>query len=120
MMKKSVEDLKSYWDQKIEKSKGSWECVLWESLPTWNKYIDKPQIHHLKRIFNMVKPSDIGWDVKATSIRSSVLKRLARRPVFSALGNKKLDDIGLKMRDWGVALRDYPAEKGRMAGENKE
>ena len=63
MIKKSVEDLKSYWDQRIEKSKGSWEGVLWEGLPTWNEYIDKLQIHRLKRIFNMVKPSDMVLDL---------------------------------------------------------
>ena len=68
-----------------------------------------------KEIFNIM-----GWDVEVTPIRSSESGRLARRPIFSALKNEKLEDIGLKMRDWGVALRDYLAEKGRMAGENKE
>jgi len=62
-VKKSIEEIKSYWDQRIKKSKGSWEGVLWESLPTWNEYIDKLQIHYLKRIFNMIKPSDTVLDL---------------------------------------------------------
>lgn len=32
------------------------------------------------------------------------------------LKNKKLDDIGLRMRDWKEALKDYLIEKGGMRG----
>jgi dTDP-4-dehydrorhamnose reductase len=62
-----------------------------------------------KEIFNIS-----GWDAKIQiiPIRSSELKRLARRPIFSALKNKKLDDLGLKMRNWKEALKDYLMEEG--------
>jgi dTDP-4-dehydrorhamnose reductase len=61
-----------------------------------------------REIFNV-----LGGDaqIQITPIKSSELKRLARRPVFSALKNKKLDDLGLRMRDWKEALKDYLIEK---------
>ena len=65
-----------------------------------------------REIFNI-----LGWDaqIQIIPIKSSELKRLARRPVFSALRNNKLDDLGLGMRDWKAALKDYLMEekKGR-------
>lgn len=66
-----------------------------------------------KEIFNI-----LGWDAKIqiTPIKSSELKRLARRPVFSVLKNNKLDDLGLRMRNWKEALKDYLIEKGGMRG----
>ena len=56
----------------------------------------------------------LDWDAKIQiiPIKSSELKRLARRPIFSALKNKKLDDLGLRMRNWKEALKDYLIEKG--------
>ena len=62
-----------------------------------------------KEIFNIS-----GWDaqIQIIPIKSSELKMLARRPIFSTLTNKKLDDLGLRMRDWKEALRDYLIEKG--------
>ena len=62
-----------------------------------------------KEIFNIS-----GWDAQnqITPIKSSELKRLARRPICSALTNKKLDDLGLRMSDWKEALKDYLVEKG--------
>ena len=61
-----------------------------------------------KEIFNI-----LGWDaqIQITPIKSSKLKRLARRPIFSALRNKKLDDLGLGMRNWKDALNDYLTEQ---------
>jgi dTDP-4-dehydrorhamnose reductase len=56
--------------------------------------------------------SILRWDVEVKPIKSSELKRLARRPIFSLLRNKKLDDFGLRMRDWKEALKDYLVEKG--------
>jgi dTDP-4-dehydrorhamnose reductase len=53
----------------------------------------------------------LGWDVEVKPIKSSELKRLARRPIFSALRNKKLDDLGLRMRNWKEALNDYLTEQ---------
>jgi len=54
--------------------------------------------------------------VHITPIKSDELKRLARRPVFSALKNEKLGNLGLRMRDWEDALGDYLMEKGGMIG----
>ena len=58
--------------------------------------------------------SILGWDaqIQITPIKSSELKRLAKRPIFSALRNKKLDDLGLGMRNWREALKEYLIEKG--------
>ena len=49
----------------------------------------------------------LGWDVCIEPIKSSELKRAARRPRFSALENRKLHGIGLKMPEWRDALRRY-------------
>ena len=49
---------------------------------------------------------------KDTTLKSNELNRLARRPGFSALENKKLHTIGLKMQDWREALEEYLREKG--------
>ena len=49
-----------------------------------------------------------------TPIKSDELKRLARRPIFSALKNKKLGNLGLRMRDWEDALGDYLNEEKRV------
>ncbi|MGB7533066.1 MAG: NAD(P)-dependent oxidoreductase [Halobacteriota archaeon] len=64
-----------------------------------------------KEIFSIM-----GWDaqIQITPIKSSELKRLARRPVFSALQNKKIREVGLEMRDWREALKDYLVEKGEI------
>lgn len=52
----------------------------------------------------------LGWDVEVKPIKSSELKRLAKRPRFSALENKKLEKLGLRMRPWKEALREYLKE----------
>jgi len=39
---------------------------------------------------------------------------LTRRPVFSALKNEKLGNLGLWMRDWEDALGDYLNEEKRV------
>ncbi|GAB6101024.1 dTDP-4-dehydrorhamnose reductase [Thermococcus atlanticus] len=49
----------------------------------------------------------LGWDVEVKPINSSELKRLARRPGFSALKNVKLEGIGLRMPGWEDALKRY-------------
>jgi len=59
----------------------------------------------------------LGWDAQITPIKSDELKRAARRPVFSVLENKKLHEIGLKMRGWRQALREYLIEKDRTVEE---
>jgi dTDP-4-dehydrorhamnose reductase (EC 1.1.1.133) len=55
----------------------------------------------------------LGEDVRTTPIKSDELRRRARRPVFSALKNKKLEGLGLRMRGWEEALRGYLAEEMR-------
>jgi len=52
----------------------------------------------------------LGWDVGVKPIKSSELKRLAKRPRFSALENEKLEKLGLRMRHWKEALREYLKE----------
>ena len=39
---------------------------------------------------------------------------MARRPVFSALKNEKLGNLGLRMRDCEDALEDYLNEEKRV------
>lgn len=56
----------------------------------------------------------LGWDVQIKPIKSNELNRLARRPRFSALENKKLEKLGLKMRPWKEALEEYLKEKGYL------
>lgn len=62
----------------------------------------------------------MGWEVEVKAIKSDELKRLARRPPFSALSNKKLEGLGLKMRDWRGALRDYLIISSRQNNHAKE
>lgn len=59
-----------------------------------------------KAIFELLE-----WDVDVKPIKSSELKRLAKRPRFSALKNEKLEGIGLRMRPWREALKEYLIEK---------
>jgi 2-polyprenyl-3-methyl-5-hydroxy-6-metoxy-1,4-benzoquinol methylase len=61
--KKSVDEIIAYWDRRIRKSKDSLESVLWEDLPIWNRYVDEIQRYYLKRVFSMIKPSDVVLDV---------------------------------------------------------
>ncbi len=54
----------------------------------------------------------LGWEVDIQPIKSVELKRLAKRPAFSALSNSKIERLGIRMRHWKEALKDYLAEKG--------
>lgn len=65
-----------------------------------------------KAIFEILE-----WDVEVKPIKSSELKRLARRPGFSALENAKIHGIGLKMPEWKEGLREYLREKGYVKTE---
>jgi len=49
----------------------------------------------------------LGWEVDVKPIKSEELKRLAKRPQFSALKNEKLRRLNLKMRSWKEALTEY-------------
>ena len=46
-------------------------------------------------------------DVDIKPVSSTVFNSKARRPAFSALQNKKLEENGLSMRKWQEALKDY-------------
>ncbi|WP_324735218.1 dTDP-4-dehydrorhamnose reductase [Thermococcus sp. SY098] len=56
----------------------------------------------------------LEWDVEVKPIKASELKRLAKRPRFSALKNEKLEKLGLKMKRWEGALEEYLEEKGYL------
>jgi len=56
----------------------------------------------------------LGWDVEIKPIKSSELKRLANRPPFSVLKNKKLERSGLSMKPWIEALKGYLIELRRL------
>lgn len=62
----------------------------------------------------------LEWEVEVKAIKSDELKRLARRPPFSALSNRKLESLGLKMGDWREALRDYLIISSRQNNHAKE
>jgi len=51
----------------------------------------------------------LGEDVRMMPIKSYELGRRAKRPAFSGLENRKLGDLGLRMRGWQDALGDYLA-----------
>jgi dTDP-4-dehydrorhamnose reductase len=55
----------------------------------------------------------LGENVRMTPIKSDELGRRAKRPAFSALKNRKLDDLGLDMRSWDDALGDYLVGEAR-------
>lgn len=56
----------------------------------------------------------LGWKVQIKPMKSNELNRLAKRPRFSALKNEKLEKLGLKMKPWGEALKEYLKEKGYL------
>ncbi|ASJ03581.1 NAD(P)-dependent oxidoreductase [Thermococcus profundus] len=56
----------------------------------------------------------LNWDVQIKPIKSNELNRLARRPRFSALKNKKLRKLHLRMESWEDALRKYLTEKAEV------
>ena len=57
----------------------------------------------------------LGWqDVKLNRIKTKDLNRLAKRPLFSALENKRLKEIGLNMPRWEEGLKEYLIEKGYL------
>jgi len=87
--------LKRFLDLEIKPAFGIYHVVN-EGYCNWYDFT--------KEIFNIS-----GWDAQTqiTPIQSNELKRLARRPTFSALRNKKLENLGLRMRNWKEALKDY-------------
>lgn len=63
-----------------------------------------------KKIFEFLNLND----VEIRPIKSNDLTSKAKRPVFSALENRKLSKYNLKMPDWQEALREYLCEKGYL------
>ena len=62
-----------------------------------------------KEIFNI-----LGLDVNIYPITSEELNRPARRPKYSALSIEKIEQLGIKMRNWEEALKSYLIEKGYL------
>jgi len=62
-----------------------------------------------KKIFELL---DLEVDLKPISAKD--LTRKAKRPIFSALENKKLSKHNLKMPNWQEGLKDYLCEKGYL------
>jgi len=62
-----------------------------------------------KKIFELL---DLEVDLKPISAKD--LTRKAKRPIFSALENKKLSKHNLKMPAWQEGLKDYLCEKGYL------
>jgi len=58
------------------------------------------------------KLAEINADLKP--IKTHQLQTKARRPRFSALESIKLQEYGIKVRDWKQALYDYLMEKGHI------
>ena len=54
----------------------------------------------------------LGWEAEVKPIKSGELHRLARRPRFSALEDRGLHKIGLRMPSWREGLKEYLGEKG--------
>jgi len=65
-----------------------------------------------KEIFNM-----LDMDVNIYPITSEELNRPARRPKYSVLSTKKIEKLGIKMRNWKDALKSYLVEKGYISKE---
>ncbi|MBN1354166.1 MAG: dTDP-4-dehydrorhamnose reductase [Candidatus Omnitrophica bacterium] len=62
---------------------------------------------YAKRILKLAK-----MDAKAVPIKSSESARIARRPSFSVLDNRKFERVtGFVMRPWEKAVKDYLNEK---------
>jgi len=55
-----------------------------------------------------------GINAYLKPIQTNQLQAKARRPMFSALESIKLQEYGIKVRDWKEALRDYLLEKGHI------
>ncbi|ADD08066.1 dTDP-4-dehydrorhamnose reductase [Candidatus Aciduliprofundum boonei] len=52
----------------------------------------------------------LGFEIPIKPIGSNELIRLARRPKFSALENKKIHDVALRLSPWKSALKRYVSE----------
>jgi dTDP-4-dehydrorhamnose reductase len=53
-----------------------------------------------------------------TPIKTEQMQMKAKRPKFSALKSVKLNEYGVKVRDWREALHDYLIEKGHLKPPN--
>jgi len=56
----------------------------------------------------------IGATIRAHPIKAASLNGKARRPLYSVLASERLSSLGLSMRDWREALRDYLQRKGYL------
>jgi dTDP-4-dehydrorhamnose reductase len=56
----------------------------------------------------------VGSAVRARPIKAASLNGKARRPLYSVLASERLRALGLNVRDWREALRDYLQYKGYL------
>ncbi len=54
-------------------------------------------------------------NIELKKINTKNLDRLAKRPLFSVLENKRLKEMGLRMPRWEEALKEYLIEKGYIS-----
>ena len=63
MKKRSVDDVKNFWNYRSKLSKDLYGKVLWPDRPKWNEYIDKLQMHYLNPFFKKINLSDTVLDI---------------------------------------------------------
>lgn len=120
-MKKTVEEMKSYWDQRIKKAGDSWEGVLWEKLPLWNKYIDELQMHYLKNVFSMIKPTDIVLDLGCGVGRFTFRIANLSQMVYGVDSSKHAIDVCIKKaRDNGILNTKFEVMDARKLNFDDE
>ena len=108
MKKLSVEEVESYWEHRIKRARGSWEGVLWEGLPIWNRYIDRLEIHYLKRYIEQIKSSDsvldLGCGVGRFTFRfANICEQVwgidTSATAIKICGDKNIPNAGFKVMD---------------------
>ncbi|MBI4865117.1 MAG: class I SAM-dependent methyltransferase [Candidatus Riflebacteria bacterium] len=62
-MKNTVEENIAYWDKRIRERDDLFDGVLWEGLPSWNRYVDEVQMQHLTPLFERIESSHRVLDV---------------------------------------------------------
>lgn len=56
----------------------------------------------------------VGSEMRARPIKAASLNGKAQRPLYSVLASERLSSLGLHVRDWRDALRDYLQHKGYL------
>ena len=119
----------------VEKAKKGEELRIVDDIimsPTYTKEVAMALKKFIKTmpefgIYHMVNEGYCSWfefakeiltltnlNAEIKPVKSEEIKRLAKRPKFSALKNEKIEKLGINMRNWREALRDYLTEKGYL------